>query len=249
MRRPQFEDRAVRIGLAHAFDWDEYLRTKANGLGVRVTSTWFVRSPTYDHSIAPIPYDLDMAAELFEDAGWYDRDGDDNRDKDGVPFEFTFLTTPGNSMALGIAVKLQENLARVQVRMNIDTRDWATFQEQTRRKDFDTFAKAWVLDVENDPYQLWHSWEGDPAEDRGSNYPGLADERIDELIRAYQLEVDDDARREIGNRLQQRIYELQPYMFAFTVPTKFAVAKRVRNFKSYGLNPGYSVRDWYVVED
>ena len=60
--------------------------------------------------------------------------------------------------------------------------------------------------------------------------------------------IDREKRKQLYFRLQRRIYELQPYMFSYNVPIKFAMARRVRNFKQYGLNPGYRIRDWFIVE-
>ena len=193
MRLPMFAERDVRRALGHCFDWDEYLRTTARGLGVRVTGTAFYLSRDYDHSIEPLAYDLERAEELLDDAGWYDRDGDGIRDKDGQPFEFDFLVSAGMTASERQALKLQENLAKVGVKMNIVARDWAAFIERIKQKDFDVFGLGWTLDVENDLFPLWHSVD-ETKNLRGSNYPGLADEEVDGLIEAIQRELDPDVR-------------------------------------------------------
>ncbi len=244
-RRPVFKEQAVRTALGHAMDWDEFLSTVGNGLGVRITSTQFYMSPTYDHALEPIAFDLEKAEEILTDAGWYDRDGDGIRDKNGIPLEFEYLMTPGNTASQRIVLKLQENCAKIGIKVNVATRDWAAFIERAKTKDFDAFGMAWVLPVESDPQQLWHSSEG---KSRGSNYPGLDDPEIDRLIEAIQVELDEERRYELFHELQARIYEQQPYMFTYNVPVKFAMNKRIRNFKSYAINPGYSVRDWFIEE-
>ncbi|MEX1025618.1 MAG: ABC transporter substrate-binding protein [Planctomycetota bacterium] len=245
-RRPQLADPEVRRALAHAMDWDEFIATQASGLGVRIVSTVFYLSPMYDHSIRPIPYDLGKAEEILEDAGWYDRNGNGIRDKDGVELEFSYLMTPGNKASEIMFNKLKENFDKIGVLLDSEKREWATFIEHVKEKDFDAMGMAWVLEVESDPYQLWHS---DSGKNRGSNYPGVYDERLDDLIRQIQVTVDDEARQKLWFEFQRINYELQPYMYTYMVPIKFAMSKRVRGFKSYGLNPGYSIRDWYIVDD
>ena len=248
MRRPKFADRNVRWALAHAFDWDDLIRAQANGLGVRCTATQFILSPTYDRTVEPVPFDLERAEELLTDAGWYDRDDDGIIDKDGIPFEIEYLMTPGNKASETQALKYQENLAKLGIKLNVATRDWAAFIERIRNKDFDTFGLAWVLDVESDPEQLWHSWQGEPSEDRSANYPGINDPEIDSLIKQIQQELDDEKRKQLFHKMHRRIHDLQPYMFSYVPPVKFAVSKRVRNFWGYGLNPGYSLREWFVTD-
>ncbi len=248
MRRPLFEDARVRRALAHCFDWDELLDTQAGGLGVRVTGTNFYLGPAYDHSIEPIPADLDRARALLDESGWYDRDGDGLRSKDGVDFSFEFLATTGNRAILNQAQVLQENLSQVGVQVSIVQRDWATYIERCRAKDFDVCSLSWAMDVENDPSPYWQSYDGPPGQDRSKNYPGLSDPEIDARLESIQSELDSDRRNELLRDLQARIYDLQPYLFGYMVPIKFCVAKHVRNYRSYSINPGYSVRDWYVVE-
>jgi len=246
-RRPQLADPAVRRALAHCFDWPEYVTTMANGLGVQITAAAYYLGPFYDHGVQPYPYDLGRARELLDDAGWYDRDGDGVRDKDGVPLTIEFLAQAGNLAALGIGQRLQENLGRVGVRLEIASREYAALKERLREKDFDAANSAWTLDVENDPAYLWASWDGD-GPDRSANYAGIADREVDELIDRIQHEIDPARRVPSWHRLHARIYELQPYLFGYMVPDKMAVARRVRNFRAYGINPGYSIRDWYLVE-
>lgn len=247
-RRPVFKDARVRQALGRAMDWEEYLRTQGHGLGVRITACWPYTSPNYDHTLRPIPYDLEEAGDLLDEAGWYDRDGDGIRDKNGQPLRFEYLMTTGNKASETQALKFKENLEKIGVVMDIATRDWSAFIERCKSKDFDTFGMAWILDPENSPRQLWESYEGEEGKDRTSNYPGLKDPEVDALIDRIETELDRTARTELYHRLQKRLYEQQPYMWSYNVPIKFAMAKRIRNFRQYGLNPGYSLRDWYIVE-
>ena len=68
------------------------------------------------------------------------------------------------------------------------------------------------------------------------------------LIEEIRRTLDDEARWALMRRLQRRIHDEQPYLFLFDYPVKFAVAKRIRGFKAYGLQPGYSLRDRYLVD-
>lgn len=245
-RRPELADRDVRMAIAHAVDWDEFIRTQSNGLSVRVTSTNYYLSPMYDHSIQPVPYDLEAAEELLDDAGWIDHNGDGIRDKDGVELKITYMMTPGNEASKKILLLMQESLGKIGIEVTSEEREWAVFIEHVKNKDFMSMGMAWILNVESDPHQLWHSESG---ENRGSNYPGVYHPRIDELIELIQVTIDDEKRREYWFELTNLIHDLQPYMFTYNPANKFVMNQRIRGFKAYGLNPGYSIRDWFIVDD
>ena len=71
---------------------------------------------------------------------------------------------------------------------------------------------------------------------------------LDKLILAGQMELDHGKRQEIWHKMHGLIYDLQPYMFMYNVPQKFAMSKRVRGFQAFAIDPGYSVRRWYFVD-
>lgn len=244
MRRPLFEDVRVRTALAHAFDWDRFIATIGNGMGKRVTAQWYCFSPNYDEDVEPIPFDLERAEALLLDAGWYDRDGDGRIDKNGRPFEFEYLYANVDAVARLVGEGLQENLEKLGIGMELVARDFATRQSLVRKREFDAAAMAWIFGPELDPSGYWHSSQA--AREGTSNQPGYADPESDRLIAAIRREADPELRREHYHALQRRIHDAQPYMFGCLFPTKFAVSKRVRNVQRFYLDPGYSIRRWYV---
>ena len=246
-RKFLFSDPQVRRALNMCFDWDSYIKNVYKDLAVRITGTPFFPGPGYNRDVVPVPFDLDAAEELLLEAGWYDRDGDGIVDKDGVPFEFEFLSDTGNVSSAMFGQALKENLEKVGVRMSIVTREWAAFSELLHSKEFDVCSLAWVIPIESDPQQLWHSSQA-PADKRTSNYVGFADDEADRLIGEIQRELDDDKRNALLRQLHARIYELQPYMFGVNLPKKLAISKRIRNYRAYAIDPHYRIRDWFLVE-
>ena len=247
MRRPLLQDVRVRKALAHAVDSQRYLDTLGHGLGKLVTGDQFYFGPAYDHDVKRLEFDLDRAAGLFAEAGWYDRDGDGLIDKDGIPFEFEMLVTPpGNKAAETFAQMVQEDLAKIGVRMNITALEFASYLERLYDRDFDAGGGSWSMPIpENDPVQLWHS-SGAPVGVRGSNHPGVADPKVDELIARGGRELDDEKRWAIWRELQRYLYEeVQPYLLRDMTPRKFAMNKTIRGMQTFSVFPGYSIRRWY----
>ena len=244
VKRPQLEDPRVRRALGLCFDWEGFIRGYYHGLAFRVTGDQWYASPTCDRSLEPLSFDLEGARELLTEAGWYDRDGDGRVDRDGVPLEIDLLMPAGNEVSETSGQLYQEQLAEVGVRLNLVPLEFATLSQRVLGRDFDALSLGMVLAFESDPEQLWHSrW----SEGRSSNRSGIADEEVDRLIEAIQVELDDGRRTELFHRLQARVYELQPFLFGVAAPRRFAMARRVRGFQIFALDPGYSIRRWRVA--
>ena len=245
LQRPQFADARVRRALAMCFDWDELIRTFYKGLAARVTSEIFDGSPNYDRGIQPVPFDPKGAAKLLAEAGWIDRDGDGVLDRDGVKFDFELMYMAGNKVGDVTAQKFQENLKQVGIALVPAPRDWGSLIEREHKRDFDSVMKAWVMPIESDPEQIWHSrW----AKPDTANSGQLADPEVDRLIDAMQIELDPTRRAALARQLHARLYELQAYMYGVKVPNKFALNKKIRNFRTSACDPGYAIRDWYFAE-
>ncbi len=245
--RPQLADVRVRRALAMLFDFDEFKRTFYKGLAVQVTGPGSMYAPGYDRELTPLPFDPTKAKTLLDEAGWIDHDGDGVRDKDSAPLEIELLAQPNNKVSTAFGAKFQENLARVGVRLKITALEMAALVERRGKRDFDAVALAWSPPLESDPEQIWGSRAG-AKEVTSSNFVGFQDSAADELIGRGQRELDPGKRAAIWRELHRRIYELQPYLFCFNPPRKFAMNKKIRGFQSVPLSPNYVVRRWYYPE-
>lgn len=244
-RRAKLSDPRVRRALAMCFDWDAFIKGYYKGLAERVTGEQFLRGPAYDPTLAPLPFDVAQARALLAEAGWHDSDADGRVDQGGAPLSIELLYPSGNRTSELSAQAWQANLAKAGVGLTLEHRDWTAFLARVRVRDFDAISMGWITPPVVDPEQAWHSrWAGEGT----ANHSGLADAQVDRLIETIQVEVDEAKRRELFSQLQRRIYELQPYAFGVNVPRKFAMAKRVRNFECFVIDPGYSIRRWFVVD-
>ena len=242
MRRPQFRDLAVRKALAHAFDLENWRKTKYKGLAKLVSGPVNFFAPGYDRDVEILAYDPDLAEELLAEAGWYDRDGDGIADKDGIPLEIEFLYPSGNEASSSFGIAYQEALGELGIKLNLRNLEWATYLERLLDRDFDAMNMAWVPPLESDPEQIWHSKHAGP---RTSNFYGIQDAEVDRLIEAGQRELDLQKRSEIWKQFHARVYELQPCLFMMNSPRKFAMNKNIRGMQTFQIAPGYDPRRWY----
>src|SRR6266481_4117355 len=89
--RPYFSDPRVRQAMNYVIDTEGIRNSFLLGLDRPTTCIFYLESTACDRSLVPRPYDPAQAARLLDEAGWRDHDGAGVRDKDGVPFRFTFL--------------------------------------------------------------------------------------------------------------------------------------------------------------
>ena len=245
---PALKDIAVRKAIAMAFDFQGYLKTQYNGLARQITGPVPYQSAGYPRDMAALPYDPDGALDMLEDAGWYDRDGNGIADKDGVELEIEFLYPSGNDASKIFGIALQSAVEDLGIKINLASLEWATFLERIKSREFDACNLAWVPPLESDPEQLWHSKWG-ARDKKSSNHAGVMDPNVDAMIEAIQAEVDREARMGLWREFHRYIYEdIQPYLFMYNVPRKFAMNKQLRGVQIVAPDPGYVIRRWHYVD-
>ena len=246
-RRPPFNDAKVRLAMAYgALDRQEFIDQVLYGRGVIVTGSQYYFGPAYDHSIQPFPFDPEKAQELLLEAGWYDRDDDGIRDKDGKPFRFELLIPSGNEVYRRRAALMKENLRKLGIEMTVRELEWATFIANINDRQFDVCNLGWATSLESDPYQIWHSSQ---TENRGSNHVGFGNEETDRIIEQSRVTLDEEARRKLFFELHRIQHEQQPYLFLYTSPNLGVYDKRFRGVKLYKVRPGYDLAEWFLPED
>jgi peptide/nickel transport system substrate-binding protein len=248
MYSPKLSDVRVRTALAHAFDGQGWINVQYKGLAVQVTGSQFFIGPGYNHDVKPLAYDPALAEQMLLEAGWYDHNGDGIADKDGVELVIEWLMPSGNSASRDTGQRMQESFAKIGVKLDIQALEWASFLERILDRKFEGCNLAWVLEgLTSDPTQLWHSSNG-AEEKRSSNHSGYMDAESDELIDAIVTELDDEKRHALFQKLHERIYSLQPYLFSQNPPVKIAFNKDIHGIKLYHFTPGFRLRDMYYEE-
>ena len=236
--RPFFADARVRRALNYAIDTEGARKTFLFGLDRPTTCHFYSESSACDPSLAPRAYDPAMAAKLLDEAGWQDHDGDGIRDKDSVPFRFTFLMNSESTFLAKLAPYLQQELAKVGVAMEIRKVDWALFTQLVGEHRFDATSLRWGnSDVAQDPYEIWHSSQSKD----GSNFVSFKNPQADALIESARATLDDAARNELYRKLGRLLYDEAPYVFLYSRPSLDAVRTHVR-----GLRPSVA---WYDLQD
>jgi peptide/nickel transport system substrate-binding protein len=236
--RPFFSDPRVRRALNYAIDTEGVRKSFLFGLDRPTTCHFYLDSSACDRALAPRPFDPARAAQLLDEAGWTDHDGDGVRDKDGVPFRFSFLINSDSAFLEKLAPYLQQELRKLGIEMGIAKADWARFIQLVGEHRYDATSLRWGnSDVVQDPYEIWHSSQ---AKD-GSNFISFKDPTADALLEAARAALDDARRNQLYRQLGRLLYDEAPYTFLYSRPSLDAVRDRVR-----GLRPSVA---WYDLQD
>jgi peptide/nickel transport system substrate-binding protein len=181
-------------------------------------------------SLEPYPYDLDKAQSLLEEAGWTDSDGDGLVDKDGQPMAFTIDTIERwRPLAEGVAGMLREAGIDAGVRFW----EYSVLKPQMLACERQSFMDDWG-DSAFDPVghfeAKWHTYtEGEPH-GRG-NFMCYSNARVDELIKAGEVEGDQVQRQAIYDEAQQIVFDEAPAVFLILPEVAEASSDRVQNWE------------------
>jgi peptide/nickel transport system substrate-binding protein len=236
-----FSDRRVRTAMAYAVPRADFLKHRLNALGKVVSGPFYVNSDAYDRSIEPLPFDLEKSRQLLDEAGWKDTDGDGVRDKGGKPFKFQLLLPSGRRTYEDLGITVSKELKKIGVVMTIRGLDWASFIKELDERNYEAVTLGWQLDLEEDPYQLWHSSQTGAS---GSNFVYFASTEADRLIEESRTEFDENKRNALFRRLHRILHEEQPYTFLFNTPSLILVHNRFENVIEYPLQ--LELLDWWV---
>lgn len=212
MRREPFQDRRVRLALSMAIDVNQIIDYLLYGQGERITGPFVTQTDYYDDSIEPIPYNPKKALELLQQVGW--RHNEKGwLVKDGQRLQFTLITNTGNDIRKAILAIVQDAWRHLGIDVRTDTLEWSVFiQERINRLDFDAVVLGWVMGLEPDLFQIWHSSQTDPFE---LNFVGFKNDEADHLICGIRREYDHARQVKYCHRLHEIIAREQPYTFLF----------------------------------
>ena len=240
--RPYFKDKRVRQALTMLVDRQKIIDTIRLGLGRIAVGHFVPEAQDFNPSIKPLPYDPKRAAELLDEAGWKDHDGDGIRDKDGQKFKFEFVGSSGSTVFKQLAPVLAEEFRKAGIEMNDRVVELALMSKTLKEHRFDASVTGFSMDLVQDPYMEFHS----TSASGGQNYMSFKNAESDRLIEAARQEFDNEKRKQIYWRWQELIHEEQPVTFLYYAQDAAAYSQRFQNVQLLPLRPGYDLMTWWV---
>ena len=244
---PILSDKAVRLAIAHSLDYASIIKNVYLDQGYQIASNVLPAVEwAYDPSIEPYAYDLELAAQILDEAGWVDSDGDGVREKDGQKLELSLMTNAGNTTREDLGVLVQDQLGSAGFQINFEAIDFGTVVNNLLGQTFDMVIIGWT-GVGSDPNDdsFWHSRFDTPGS--GFNFVSYQSEKMDELLEAG-VSVPGCATEERApyyQEIQQMIHDDIPYVFVTGT-----VGNAAYDAGWEGIDPGpwsfyWNVNEWH----
>lgn len=235
-----FTDKKVRRALAMLTPIDDINTVINYGKNTRIVGPVSPLKEEYNSDLKLIPYDVEAAKKLLDEAGWTDTDGDNIRDKviDGkktkLEFDLAYMTT--QVQWKDAASMISEAMYKAGVKANLKPNDFQVHYDNAKNHNFDALLASWGGSSAPDDFeQIWStgSWAS-----KGSNYPGFGNSESDALIDEIKYTLDKQKRIQLVKRLQEIIYDEQPYVFIYSQTRRNVIHKRFGNADMTFERPG-----------
>ncbi len=234
---PALLDRQVRLALAHATDKAKIIDVVLLGLGdPGLTLIPNGLGPFYNDSLQDYAYDPAAAAQILEDAGYTDTDGDGIREMSGggQPLNFRMNYPSDSTNAPRESELLKEMWGEIGVGVQIQPLDPdALTAVCCPTFDFDIILWGWGSDP--DPGFLLSVMTTDEIP-TGNSETGYSNPAYDALFVEQATELDPEARRDIIWEMQRIVFEDIVYIIPFYDQT--VQAFRTDRFAGWPLSTG-----------
>ena len=139
---------------------------------------------------------------------------------------------------------IERQLRRIGIRANIRILEWAALLHQfIDKRRFEAILLGWGLDLEPDPYDIWHSSKTREGE---FNFIGYSNAEVDRLLEEGRSTFDIVQRTRIYHRLHRILYEEQPVCFLYVPEALPAIHRRFQEVEVSPIGLGYNFIHWYV---
>jgi peptide/nickel transport system substrate-binding protein len=210
LRAEPLSDQALRRALAAGLDKDLLIKQTLDGQATRLDTPilpgWWaaVEDPQW------YPANQARAAEALSALG-YTPGADGTRVRAGRPLALALLTLDDPDR-LAVANEIARQWGQLGVRLEIQAADAETLRRRLAAHDFTLVLYGLQrLGADPDVYELWHSSKADD----GSNYAGLRDDQIDELLANARRERDIALRASSYEAFQRRWVDLVPSIMLY----------------------------------
>ena len=215
---PATGDPRLRRAIAHALDRraiiEHLLAGAARPAGALLPPNHWAGHP----DLTGIPHDPQAARRLLAQLGY----GPDR------PLELTYKTS-SDPQRLRIATVFQDQLARVGIRLRLQSYDWGTFYGDIKAGRFQLYSLIWVgIKTPDIFHYVFHSDSIPPG---GANRGRYRDTRTDAWLEAAAAAQTQAAQVAYYHRIQARLLEALPYVPLWYEDHVYAAREDVRGYR------------------
>ena len=236
-----FRSTVFRRGISEAINRDDLCRIVYRGRArsaagpVSISNHFWVNS-----ALKPHAYSVPGALDRLEKDGFH-RSGSALVDRDGHPVEFSMITNAGNKAHERMLALIQQDLAKIGVRLNVVALDFSSLAERISKSfDYESCLMAFT-NIELDPNEqanIWLSSANNHQWNPNQPSPETAWEaQIDKLMKAQAAALDNRKRKQEFDQVQQIIWDEAPMLFLVYPDALSALSANLKNVAPAALRP------------
>jgi peptide/nickel transport system substrate-binding protein len=193
------------------------------------------------NSALPVPkYDSAAALRLLTQAG-FRFDGSVLHDTSGNRVEFTLITSTGNKPREQMVTMIQQDLSQIGIKVNMVTLDFPSLIERiTRTFDYEACLLGFT-NTDLDPNSQMNVWlssaENHQWNPKQSKPATTWEAEIDRLMQAQASSTSDKKRKADWDRVQQIVFEQQPFIYLINRDAMSAISPAVIGSAPSVLDP------------
>ena len=239
------QDKAVRLAIAYGIDRELY---SMQFLGGQAATSLF--SPTLgfgndDLADYAYTYDPEKAAQILDEAGYTDTDGDGIREMNGKNISLELAVVGGEDSALNKTVGEAMSAQLKEVGIEITLMVSELLSQTDVQESYNLMFKHVFAGNTNDPQNfldLYFSSEG------SNNIGHYHNEEFDALVESLKTEFDREKRIEIATEAQKLVLEDCGYLFLCYPDYNIVTGSNITGIKHYPVNFYFLDKDIDIVE-
>ncbi len=188
-------------------------------------------------------FDPEAAGKQLDELGWKLEDGAEFRTKDGQTLEIEYQLLQGIPTSENEGKLLQSDMANIGVKVNMVNKSPDDFPGFLLDGTFGITSFAW----QGTPYPMANVGQIYGC-DSDSNFSGLCDDEISELIKKIDVEMDHNKRVEYTNEVDSVIWDRVMTVPLYRRVEYVAVPKTLANYGAFGFSSGKVEDIGYVSE-
>ncbi|HXI40395.1 MAG TPA: ABC transporter substrate-binding protein [Bryobacteraceae bacterium] len=240
-RKEWFRSRDFRRAISQAINRADLARVVYRGRAAPAIGPVSPANLFWSNAQLPAPAFDPKAALARLAAGGFALSGDTLRDRGGHAVEFSLITNSGNQSRVRVASMIQQDLARIGIRLNIVTLDFGSLIERiTRNFNYESCLLG-LVNVDLDPSAQMNVWLSSAANhpwNPGQPAPQTAWEaEIDSLMRAQAVEPSPVRRKTLFDRVQAVVLDQAPVLYLVDKDSLSAVSGSLGNVAPAVLHP------------
>ena len=235
------DNRELPAILSYAIDRQAIIDSVLLGHG-QVAYSPLQAGPYNNPDIEKYEYDPDKAEQLLQDAGWVK--GDDGiYEKNGQKLEFTINCSQGDQVRIDMANICAQNFGDIGVRVTVESPAETDWEGQ------EAFLIGWgsPFDPDDHTYKVFGT-------DKGANYSGYSNEKVDRLLtEARKLEAPDE-RKPLYAAFQEELARDPAYTFIAYIDAIYAGTSNITGITEdtvlghHGVGIFWNIHEWEITE-